>query len=1004
MATNRNGAAGVTAREVDRTGVVEQQPQGTPAIVVGTATKGPAFVPVTVANTSQFSSVFGSSDGEKAAPLAAKEWLRSANALTFLRVLGVGSGLRREVGTNAGRVAGAGFVVGEQQPLTSGLLGANPYANVSGTAGRSYVLGALMSESAGSSVFSDAGLQGGTLGGKAVPVMRGFLMAASGVIPKLSSSWVTSSAPSSTLIASNATVSGSIFGDIRLLDGAVPKQEFVLLLNGHKGVDPSYPNVLSASFDVTAPNYFGNVLNTDPTKLQQAGHYLYAKWDLHPSLATITGSVILSASATAGVNNGLELAAFLTSGSLGANVGSPTVPNFENFEDRFGHAVTPWVVSQKFGGVAKSLFRVHSLDDGQGTSYKISIESISPSIDASNPYGTFDLLVRNWNDSDLSPQILQAFRGLSMDPSSDQFIAKKIGDMYTYFDFDKTEKSQRLVTAGSYPSQSPYIRVELDASVDLGELEPTALPFGFRGPAHLVTSGTALVSPTQTQVTASNVLQATVEIPVPYRKTITDGTGVSLSENARYYWGVQFERVSNLSLQNGSNVKEDSLQAFAKYFPSFMTSNANILETGSFGAANSPSFGVLDCDRFNNNGFSLSNVQVVTGSSGLANSLQWKNASYVRTGAITPNDTNKTRALTVEDLVGQNRRFAKFSLFMQGGFDGTNIFDKNESAINDAAVKADMDDANRGGIAGPSVKAYHKGFQVISEKNQTECQILAAPGIRHEVVTDRGIQTVEQRFDALYIFDPEQYDVDNLYVTSNTQRVGVQNTIDNFDSRSLDSTFAATYFPDVVVTDPSTRTNVVVPPTVVVLGAIAYNDKVKHPWFAPAGYARGALASALEASIRLKAEDMDLLSDARINPILSFAGDTPSQGTSPTGGLVIWGQKTLSARPSALDRINVRRLLIEARRQIGLVANTFTFEPNRDATLARFKSAIQPKLDRIKRDRGIDAYLIVVDTSTTTEADVLNNTIRGIVAIKPTNSIENVELTFEVTNKGASVG
>ena len=332
MAQLKFGSAGVSAREIDLSGPVEQAPVGIPAAVIGTANQGPAFVPITVGLLSDFYAKFGTTDGRKFGPLAVTEWLRSAQAVTYLRVLGVGDGLRRLQDTNlAGSVNDAGFVVGERQPLKSadGNLSANPYANLGGAEGRLLFLGCYMSESAGSNVFSSAGLQANNT---AVPIIRGIVLAPSGVIPRLSSSWVGSSAPpASTLLATDGASSGHHLGAAVLLQGGVAKQEFVLLLNGHKGTDALYPNVLTASFDMTSPNYFANVLNRDPFKYQQAGHFLYAYWDVHPSTAVVTGSGLIHAASGAGgayaARPGAENAAFLTTGSTARDVGSDVIPN-----------------------------------------------------------------------------------------------------------------------------------------------------------------------------------------------------------------------------------------------------------------------------------------------------------------------------------------------------------------------------------------------------------------------------------------------------------------------------------------------------------------------------------------------------------------------------------------------------------------------------------------------------------------------------------------------------
>jgi hypothetical protein len=277
-----------------------------------------------------------------------------------------------------------------------------------------------------------------------------------------------------------------------------------VLLNGHKGTDPLYPNVITASFDMTAPNYFANVFNKDATKIQQAGHFLYSNWDIHPSTAVVTGSGVVhvasGASAATAPKSGSEIIAFCATSSLARDNGSTTVPNFEAWTDRFTNAKSPWIISQKFGGVASDLFRFHAIDAGAGvsTNYKISIENIAPSTDTSNLYGTFDVVIRDWSDRDGALLPLEQFRGLSLNPSDDRYISKVIGDANAFFDFDRSESAQKIVLEGNYPLQSNLVRVEVNTSIENDAVDATALPFGFRGAEHLVTSGTAVFSTTDT--------------------------------------------------------------------------------------------------------------------------------------------------------------------------------------------------------------------------------------------------------------------------------------------------------------------------------------------------------------------------------------------------------------------------------------------------------------------------------------------------------------------------
>jgi len=1024
MAQLKLGAAGVTANEIDLTGPVAVQPVGVPAGVIGTSNKGPAFVPVTVGLLSDFQAKFGTVDSRHFGPIAVYEWLRNARAVTYLRVLGVGDGKQREdnAGTYPGRVINSGFVVGEQLPSgTLGALDLNTFANANGELGRTYFLGCYMSESLGSTYFSDAGIQGSS---KSIPVLRGVLMAPSGVLISLSSSLAgaSSDAPLSTTVGSTtAATFGSTFGTVDLNN---TKQEFVMLLNGHKGLDSNSPNVITASFNVTKDAYFANIFNTDPYKIKEKGHYLYTHWDIHPAVAALTGTSILSGThgadaggAAYGGKIGVEASAFILTSSQARNTSTSTVPNFESFEDRFRYAKSPWVISQKFGGKPQNLFKFHALDAGADISslYKISITDITPSSDPNSKYGSFTVHIRQWGDTDTSIRAFEKFI-VDLNPTSPNYIAKRIGDANIYYDFDRDEDEQKIVLEGEYPLQSNYVRVELHPDVVNGFVDESALPVGVRGVAHLVTSGSAIFPLVQDAGDYSgggvngdlSVLRRSVTPPLPLRKKITSGLIGSQFEIAStdYFWGAHFERVDNPLNPNGIPTPANrSMVAFAKYYPDFATNNLMTFVAGdNEGVADTAANGILDSDRFCNNIFSLENIQVTTGSSGLADPTKWVNAVYVRNGSISDNSANKTRAFKVSDLAGngtQNRRYAKFTFLVQGGFNGVNIFDEDESKLNNNAVSSDMVSGNGRLLNnGPNVKAYTKAVDIMRNTTNLDIQLLAIPGIRNPIVTDYATVATEERFDALYLMDIEQYTEDGYdeyaEVRTDDKIVSVSNTLESFVNRSMDSSFAAAYFPDVLYSAPDGK-NVFVPPSTLVLGALALNDAVGHPWFAPAGFTRGALpTAALEGRVKLKEEDLDALYNQRLNPLLAFAGT--KSGINPASGLVVWGQKTLQAAASALDRVNVRRLLIEIRRQVREIAQTIIFEPNREATLAAFSAAVTPRLQRIQALAGLERFRVIIDSSTTTQVDVENNTVRGKIFVQPTKSIEFVSLDFVVAN------
>jgi phage tail sheath protein FI len=1140
-------SAGVSTREIDLSQPSVSSPTGIPAGVIGTANKGPAFVPITIGNFSDFTTLFGATDGTKFGPLAVNEWLKNAGSATFVRVLGIGDGKQRSSST--GVVTNAGFFVGDKNLQSNGLVADNPYANSGDGAskGRTYFLGAFMSESNGSTVFSEAGIQqnlvvaksvasfvavqhmtgaiviedtagtkksyhfhstsngeaatatatlpagvfvktdgiaaatiassfitqladtdahGGTItggnnstlahftqslggvygntsisysgtgvlastavkvsgiskdtqfrsgssAGGAAPILRGVLLAPSGVILHLSGNAASngSDAPTSTNTAAASYGhglgrEGSLTGSVDLRGG---KREFVILLNGHKGTS-AYPTTLTASFDPIAPNYLSRVLNTDPLKIEQAGHLLYNHYPLHGNVADVTGSGVVrpshySKGSTAGSHEDI---AFLLTSSLGRNATTDgSVPDYEDFKDRFSHAETPYVISQKFGNKPYNLFKIVALSAGSGFAddFKFSVVNIVRSKSNIDKFGTFDLLIRKGNDNDDNQVVLESFRGLSLDPDSVNYIGRRIGDQHAKFDFDTSLDSQKIVVEGSNSVLSRYIRVKISDDVVNRNIPDESLPVGFRGPRHLVTSGTMLASESDSLYSKTDLLQRLIEPPISYRENVTVGAGVNKRINSNFFWGAQSTlkidatRPNKVSTNDALATLTPTIQYHQTHFPTHRTDTTDVFAGDNAGAAN-VNGSVLDSDLFNYNKFTLENIKVRTGSNSdatqtLADSEYWVSASYVRNGSISVDNTLKTRAFKVEDLdVVANRQYAKFTFFAQGGFDGVNIFNKEKANLTNNAAKYEIDQSDvQGGTAGPTISAYRKAVDIMGSTADTNIQLLAIPGIRNTVVTDYAISAVENRFDCLYIMDIEERDQVNSVITSSVQTPHVNNTVNKFKDRNLNTSFAASYFPNVTIVDPGTNTLISVPPSVSVLGAYSFNDKVGAPWTAPAGKSRGILKSVETSAVKLNRKNLDDLYDADINPITSFPGTNN----------IIWGQKTLLSNNTALDRINVRRLLISVRRSVRTIANSLLFEPNRESTLAKFSSLVDPILQNVQERNGVARYKVVIDSSTTTQADVENNTIRGKIYLQPTRTVEFVALDFVVTNSGAEI-
>jgi phage tail sheath protein FI len=234
----------------------------------------------------------------------------------------------------------------------------------------------------------------------------------------------------------------------------------------------------------------------------------------------------------------------------------------------------------------------------------------------------------------------------------------------------------------------------------------------------------------------------------------------------------------------------------------------------------------------------------------------------------------------------------------------------------------------------------------------------------------------------------EEDRADSLYVISSPNQTSSDEIIDSLDLVAIDSNYSATYWPWIQVRDVDNATQLYLPPTGEVLRNIALTDNVSFPWFAVAGYSRG-LVNSVKAFKKLTLDERDDLYKNRINPIATFA-DT---------GTIIWGNKTLQVRESALDRINVRRLLLRTRKLISAVAVRLLFEQNDEQVRNEFLRLVNPILESIKRERGLFEFRVTVSND---PEDIDANTLRGKIYIKPARSLEFIDLEFIITPTGAS--
>jgi len=279
---------------------------------------------------------------------------------------------------------------------------------------------------------------------------------------------------------------------------------------------------------------------------------------------------------------------------------------------------------------------------------------------------------------------------------------------------------------------------------------------------------------------------------------------------------------------------------------------------------------------------------------------------------------------------------------------------------------------------------------------------LTVPGITNKVVTKFAIDLCGQRADSLAIIDLDggykPSTENNKSESARLSEGSLSNVLTDVKGRNLNTSFGCSYYPWVKVLDSESGQPLWMPPSVVALGTMASSQENSEVWFAPAGFNRGGLSlgsSGLDVvgvREKLTSKERDSLYELSVNPIASF----------PSEGIVIFGQKTLQSVPSALDRINVRRLVLFIKKEISRIAADLLFEPNVQATWDRFKGRAEPLLEGVRSGFGISEYKLVLDETTTTPEEIDRNMMYAKLFIKPVYAIEFIGVDFIITNTGAS--
>lgn len=363
---------------------------------------------------------------------------------------------------------------------------------------------------------------------------------------------------------------------------------------------------------------------------------------------------------------------------------------------------------------------------------------------------------------------------------------------------------------------------------------------------------------------------------------------------------------------------------------------------------------------------------------------------FIQQSGSFPNQSNYIRVEVLQNTINYlnsngNIRNSALTGSLPAAVSGTFAFGSDGTVAHPRAMYTNISAQNTQGYNLTSGEAgntaYTDAINILSNQDEYDINVLVLPGVidnLHGNVVTKALDMVESRGDAFLVIDPVGYG--SAISTATNQASG------------RDSSYAAVYWPWVQIPDNDLGQNVWVPAGCLIPGVYAFNDRVSAEWFAPAGLNRGGIDVAIQAERKLTHADRDKLYEANVNPIATFPGS----------GVVVFGQKTLQKKASALDRINVRRLLIAAKKFIASTSKFLVFEQNTAATRNRFLSIVNPYFESVQQRQGLYAFRVVMDETNNTAAVVDRNELRGQIFLQPAKTAEFIIIDFNVLPTGAT--
>ena len=642
--------------------------------------------------------------------------------------------------------------------------------------------------------------------------------------------------------------------------------------------------------------------------------------------------------------------------------------DMNNYKEEYRYASTPWIVSEMKGSATNveltRMFRFHTISDGNNanTEVKVSIENIDPD------YGTFDVLVREFYDTDANKIVYEKFKGVNMVPGTENYIAKRIGS------FDE-----------SYENVSKYITVEVNNT----DVVRNAIPSGFMGYPVRNYNGFGFQDVSQFGETPDG-------FKAPYLRYNT-----SVDDEIRI--NKQYFGLSDICGIDEDVLKYKGYEAY-DYSPEGMTPGFH-LDSRIFSG------------KPNENGY----VEYTYGETTISQRVSVDGVIGFEWNTVNKNNTTMYgvepkfgTSETMANTIYEDKRYRKFTVAFCGGWDGWDYYRTSRSNGDDFKYIKYRGNINPDSGEGDNFKvirhpelynfnsddkvitsdwyAYLSAIRAFANPKDYDINVFATPGIdyvnQNSLVGEVITMIEEERADSVYVLTTP----DKPYGASDsvTDMFTPSQAVDNLDDAEIDSNYCCTYFPWVKYYDADNQKYIYLPPTRDVVKNMALTDNTRFPWFPAAGWTRGDLDStAVKPKKSLKLSEQDELYANRINFINNFAQD----------GMKIWGDNNMQVYESQMNKISKRRLLLHIRKLCAVAAIGLIFDPNDATTKQSFESAVKPILDNVLGNRGITDWRLEIDDSQEAR-DRLELPARIYLKLQP--NLEYIDISFIITPSGVN--